>query len=201
MGMINERLPGDIEAGAKTVPMFKTTIVTTDGGREVRNSRWRYPKHRIEFNLMPGQPDVDEVIEELSAMFYAAGGALESFRFRHWRDYQGVDEEIGTGDGAETVFQLVKNYTRGTVTRTRAITRPTNGTLHIFLDGIEAGSGWSADYDTGIITFTSPPGLGVIITATFEFDIPVRFQDDEIDILAHTGEIEQAVDIILIETR
>jgi uncharacterized protein (TIGR02217 family) len=37
----------------------------------------------------------------------------------------------------------------------------------------------SVDTTTGIITFTSPPTGN--ITASFEFDVPVRFEQDKFD--------------------
>ena len=92
--MINDRLSEEIEAGAKMRPQFKTSVVTTDGGWEVRNSRWAYPKHQFEFDLMPGLPDTDDVLQEFLNLFYAAGGMAEAFLFRHWRDYTATGDAV-----------------------------------------------------------------------------------------------------------
>ena len=37
------------------------------------------------------------------------------------------------------------------------------------------------DYDTGEVMFTSPPADGALVTAGFEFDVPVRFDTDRIE--------------------
>jgi hypothetical protein len=54
---IDERLPVEIEAGAKAKPRYSTDTITTDGGWEVRNSRWAYPLFQFEFNVEPGTRD------------------------------------------------------------------------------------------------------------------------------------------------
>lgn len=197
--MINIRLPEQLEAGASAKPRYSTEIVSTDGGWEVRNSRWAYPKHEFSFSLSPGTKD-DEWLTVFRNLFYAAGGSAEAFLFKHWSDFEGLDEEIGTGDGIETEFQLVKNYTAGAITRERKITRPVEDTVVIFADSVVV-PGASVDYSTGIVTITPAPALNVKITADFEFDIPVRFEDDEIELLGLTHDLDQPVSLVLLEVR
>jgi uncharacterized protein (TIGR02217 family) len=36
------------------------------------------------------------------------------------------------------------------------------------------------DVATGLVTFVAAPGPGVIVTAGYEFDVPVRFDTDRI---------------------
>lgn len=200
--MIDDRLTEDIEVQAKARPRYSTEIITTDGGWEVRNSRWSYPLHRFEFNLSPNARDAVDFVA-FRDLFYAAGGAHETFLFRHWADYFGDDELIGTGNGAETEFQLVRNYTRGITNRTRKITRPEQGTVIIRVDGVVRTEGvhYTVDYDTGLVTFGVAPLLNQIIRADFEFDVPVRFEDDEVEFVGLTDELEQPVDIVLIEVK
>ncbi len=209
--MIDDRLTEDIEAGAKARPRFSTEIVETDGGWEVRNSRWEYPLHDFEFNVTPGlidedgqyDPDIveeyEETIEAFLSLFYAAGGAFETFRFRHWADYRGEDEPIGTGTGIVQTLQLKKTYSRGLISRTRKITRPVAGTVVIYFDGVDATGACTINHDTGEVACI--PGLGVAVTADFEFDIPCRFADDQIEIIAHTRELQQPVNIAIKEDR
>ncbi|MDG7053279.1 MAG: DUF2460 domain-containing protein [Wolbachia endosymbiont of Alcedoecus sp.] len=45
------------------------------------------------------------------------------------------------------------------------------------LDGVKTEK-YSVNYSTGEIMFTKPPAKGAIITASFEFDVPVRFDTD-----------------------
>jgi uncharacterized protein (TIGR02217 family) len=195
--MIDDRLSEELEAGARMIPMFSTDIVTTDGGWEVRNSLWEYPRYRFEFNLMPDETDPED-IKEILDMFNAAGGSAEEFLFTPWADYQGIGEVAVAL--TSTAFQITKNYTRGGITRSRKITRPKPGTVTVYHGGVEQVGGYTVDYDTGIITFSTAKAAQSI-TVDFDFDVLVRFMDDELELLAHTGELNQPVDITLIQVK
>jgi uncharacterized protein (TIGR02217 family) len=77
-----------------------------------------------------------------------------------------------------TQFQLVKEYPSGSVIEVRTITKPVAGTVKVYLDAIEQALGWSVDTTTGLVTFGTPPALGVDVTADFAFDVLVRFHTD-----------------------
>jgi len=47
-------------------------------------------------------------------------------------------------------------------------------------DELQESVDYEVAYDTGIITFVSPPGLNAELRAGFEFDVPVRFDTDAI---------------------
>jgi len=49
------------------------------------------------------------------------------------------------------------------------------------VDGV-AISGFSVDAASGVVTLASPPANGAAIFAGYEFDVPVRFDIDRIDI-------------------
>lgn len=205
--MIDERLTRDIEIGCKARPRYKTDVITTDGGYEWRNSRRRYPLFEFEFDIEPGDPNDDPAyyagevatLEAFINLFHVAGGQAEAFRFRHWSDYVGTDEPIGTGDGVTRDFQLFRVYQRGALTRSRKITRPAAGTVTAKKAGVTTAV--TVDYDTGIITFAVAPALGAAITASFEFDIPVRFASDELEFVALMTELDQPTSIVLQEVR
>jgi len=38
--------------------------------------------------------------------------------------------------------------------------------------------GFGVDYTTGLVTFSVAPSAGVIVSADFDFDVPVRFDTD-----------------------
>ena len=196
--MIEERLSLDVEAGARAFPMFSTEIIDLDGGGEVRNSRWLYPKHRFEFNLSPDLRDGQAYLE-FRSLWYACAGAHETFRFTHWADFSGDHELLGVGTGAQTQFQLVKNYTSGAITRQRKITRPIEGTVIIYVNGVAVAG--TVDTATGIVTLNVAAPNGQQVRASFEYDIEVRFMDDEIELVGLTDQLEQPVSITLIEVR
>ena len=200
--MIADTLPTQVELNAIIRPKFSTEVVTTDGGWEVRNSRWAYPLHEIELSFPASKRDATNFLA-VRDLYYAAGGSAETFLFKAWNDYSATAQDIGTGDGADTTFQLVKNYTRGATNRARKITRPISGTVSIYLDGVlqTVTTHYAIDHATGIVTFVVAPTAAVAITATFEFKIPVRFVDDAIEFTALTPTIEHIDGITLTEVK
>lgn len=196
---LNELLDVDVLAGARARPRYSTDIVVTDGGYEIRNSRWSYPLHQYEFDVMPGYREGDEALDTFIDTFHVVGGAFGVFRFNYWRDGPVTNQLIGTGDGATTAFQLYRTYSRGLITRDRKITRPVEGSLVVYVNGAPAG--FTADYETGIVTMSGAPANGAAVTADFEHDVPVRFADDEIEIIGLTKDLDQPVSIVLMEVR
>lgn len=197
---IDERLESHIEAGATARPRYSTDEITTDGGYVITNSRWRYPLHQFEFNLSPGYRDDDEALEQLEAIFHACGGAAGRFRFHYWRDTPVVGQSLGTGDGSTRSFQIFRTYTRGAFSRDRKITRPVEGTVVAYKNGVATGA-IAVDYSAGVVTFDVAPALGVALTVDFEHDVPVKFADDELEMIGLTDKLDQPVNIVLHEVR
>jgi len=118
-----------------------------------------------------------------------------------WSDYEAAEPQLlGVGDGTRTAFQLVKLYGPEPHRVERRITRPVEGSLVVFRDGVESG-GWSVEHATGVVSFGSAPAEGVAVTATFEFDVPVRFDTDAMDVSIETFEMGQWSQIPLVELR
>lgn len=199
--MIEERLDREIEVGAKRRIRYSTDLITTDGGHTVTNQRWRYPLFAFDFKLEPGDPDTDDdlSLQAFINLFHVAGGRHTTFRFRDWRDYSAEAQSLGTGDGSTTQFQLRRVYQLGASVRYRKVTRPVAGTVVGYKNGIASTA--SVDTSTGILTFASAPANGVAVTADFEFDLPVRFENDELEIVALNSDLDQPVDITLLEDR
>lgn len=89
---------------------------------------------------------------------------------------------IGVGTGALSTFRLVKLYPSGAQFWTRTITKPVAGTVALALNGTPQITGWTVNTTTGLVTFAAAPAPGVAITAGFEFDGPVRFDTDPLDV-------------------
>lgn len=196
---VDVRLDRDIEAGAKAKPRYSTDIITTDGGYEVRNSRWAYPLFSYEFNLEPGSPTFDLDLEDFVNLFHVVGGSAGTFRFRHWSDYVATNQAIGIGDGVKVAFQLYRTYTRGALTRNRKIVRPTIATVVARVGATVTAV--TTDPLTGIITFASPPAAAAVITADFQFDNLVRFDSDELEMVGLMLDLDQPQSIVLKEVR
>lgn len=175
------RFPVHISRGSRGGPDWAAEIVARSSGYEERNTPWSAPLHY--YDAAYGVRTQDE-LHEVKSLYLAAMGRLKGFRFKDWADYKSceplqspsaTDQAIGTGDGEETSFQLIKTYTFAGQTFVRTIAKPVSGTVLIALGGTPQGSGWTVDATTGVVTFSAAPGNGVAVTAGFEFDVPVRF--------------------------
>ena len=201
------RFPDSISRGAKGGPERRTRIVELASGDEERNASWANSRRR--YDVSYGVRRADD-LAAVVAFFEARNGRLHAFRFKDWSDYKSclpsaapapTDQIIGTGNGSTTAFQLVKTYASGAQSWARAILKPVAGTVAVSLNGVAQGSGWSVNTTTGIVTFTVPPTTGAVIRAGFEFDVPVRFDTDELPVtldIERTGSIPS---IPLIEVR
>jgi uncharacterized protein (TIGR02217 family) len=198
MSHITTRLSDHVEIGATRIEEQDVEIVQTDGGNEVRNTRWSQPLLRFELSFPMSRRD-DEVFIEVRNAYRACRGALHSFKFRDWSDYEVTNELFGTGDGAATVFPLYKNYEFGSETQSRRIYQPVSP-IALKGDGVTIGSGYSVNYTTGVVTFDVAPLDEIVLTWTGEFDIPVRF-DTPLQSVGVDSHIEHHQSIVLQEVR
>ena len=98
------------------------------------------------------------------------------------------------------MFQLVKAYEDGAAGYQRVIAKPVAGTVVVALDAvIEPGA--SVDPATGLVTLPAAPAVGTAVTAGFEFDVPVRFDTDRLEINLSHFEAGQIPDIPVVELR
>lgn len=201
------RFPDNIGRGAKGGPRRKTQVVTLDSGREERNASWA--TSRREFDVAFGVRSNDQ-LQQVVAFFEARVGQLHAFRFKDWADYKSgtasraidaEDQLLGAGDGVTVAFQLRKHYGDDVSEYWRVIEKPVAGTVRVALGGAEQFSGWSVDTSTGVVTFDTPPALGVEVTAGFEFDVPCRFDTDSIDTLLDIERNGSISSIPLIEVK
>ena len=84
---------------------------------------------------------------------------------------------------------------------TRSITRPVAGSVTVALNGTPQASGWSVSTATGLVTFTTAPAAGLAVTAGFEFDVPVRFDTDTLDVTLDLERLGSITSIPLLEIR
>ncbi len=202
----NVRFPTAIARGRSGGPERRTDVVLTASGREHRNSRWA--DSRRKYNVGYGVKSLAD-IEQVIAFFEERRGRLHAFRFKDHADYKScaanltpssTDQIVGTGDGARAAFQLVKTYGGGARKYARDITAPVVGSVLVAVNG-SLTTAFTLDSATGTITFTTAPVAGASVTAGFEFDVPVRFDTDELAINLSHFEAGDIPDIPLIEVR
>lgn len=184
------QFPTGISKGSSGGPMRMTDVVTLRSGYEQRNTIWADSRRRYDAGLgLQNLKDLYLVLE----FFEARRGRLHGFRWKDWADYKSLDPitatsatdvALGTGDASTTEFQLRKTYSDAGGSYTREITKPVSGSVKVAVNGSAQTEGvdFTVDTTTGIITFTTAPGSGLSVTAGFEFDVPVRFDQDEISI-------------------
>lgn len=199
MSFVDVRFPADIAFGSSGGPQYSTDIVITQGGYEQRNANWAQARAR--FNVAHGiktQAQLDALI----AFFRARKGRAYAFRFKDWTDYTLSGEAIGTGTGVQTAFQLVKAYHSGGASELRPITKPVAGSLKVYVNAVLQGVGaYSIGWNTGVVTFVAAPAAGAIITADCEFDVPVRFDTDQLSATLESYTGRSWSDIPLVEVR
>jgi len=205
MAFHEDRFPDNISRGARGGPERRTQIVELASGDEERNASWANSRRR--YDVAYGIRRADD-LAAVVAFFEARNGRLHGFRYKDWADYKSslpsqpvtpTDQLIGTG--AVTSFALLKHYTSGAQTWTRAIAKPVTGSVRVALDGVEQMSGWSVDTTIGLVSFDIAPGAGVVITAGFEFDVPVRFDTDTLDVTLDIERLGSITSIPLLEIR
>ena len=201
------RFPDNISRGARGGPERRTQIVEMASGDEERNGSWADSRRRYDASY--GIRKADD-LATVTAFFEARRGRLYGFRWKDWADYKSgqpsantaaTDQPVGTGNGVTTAFQLVKRYTSGAQFWTRTITKPVAGTVALALNGVPQITDWTVNTTTGVVTFAAAPAPGIAITAGFEFDVPVRFDTDTLDVTLDFERLGSITSIPLIEVR
>jgi uncharacterized protein (TIGR02217 family) len=198
MGFVETQFPTDISYGSSGGPEYSTDIVITQSGHEQRNINWAQARAR--YNVAHGVKTKAQ-LESLIAFFRARKGRAVGFRFKDWTDYKVTGQSLGTGDGEQTQFQLIKTYMNGGTQESRIITKPVSGTVKIYLGGVLQSAGVTINHGTGLVVFASAPAEDVAVHADFEFDVPVRFDTDRLASTLDGYGVHSWLDIPLIEVR
>ncbi|MBO0904925.1 DUF2460 domain-containing protein [Jiella sonneratiae] len=202
-----ERFPLRIAFGTSGGPERRTDIVRLSTGFETRNQRFARSVRRYDAGSgLKSLADLSLILD----FFEAMRGRLTGFRFRDPLDnassrfgnpVSALDQAIGTGDGETTSFSLSKTYGSGEGAYVRPIEKPVAGTVRVAVDGAEIAAGFAVDSLTGTLAFDAPPAVGAAITAGFQFDVPVRFDTDQLSINVAAFEAGDIPVIQLIEIR
>ena len=154
-------------------PEFSTLIQKSTSGFETAVTFWSYPiwHFALAYEFLRDDATYNE-LKTLLGFFLQRKGSFERFLYSDPSDNKVTAQGIGSGDGHATQFQLVRSF--------GGFDEPMyfiNGAPVIYLNGSKMLSGWSVD-SYGMITFTSAPAIGALITADFSFYYRVRFDKD-----------------------
>ena len=218
MAFFEQQLDLGFDYGALGGASYRTLINRSGGGAEQRSKRWIYPLRRWQV----GERTLDDSLTLYFQSFHAAvSGSFDGFRYKDWLDYRATYlPESGArgsttqgvcfpevGNGVITSFQMVKRYSIGGRNTDRVIKKPVaNGELLVYKDNVLQLSGFNVDTTTGLIIFSAPPAATSRITWSGEFDVPARFEQDELplrfDGIDNDGtRINYMGSLIVLETR
>ena len=209
-GFHEVRFPLRLSLGASGGPGRRTDIVALSNGGETRNARWADARRR--YDAGTGLRGLDDLYQ-LTAFFEARRGQLYGFRFRDPVDHASappgqavtaIDQQIGAGDGSNRLFQLIKTYSDAGGATTRRIEKPAEASVVVAVDGLALDPGdYAVDHATGLVTIApaATPAPGAVVTAGYEFDIPVRFDTDRIEISLAAFKAGSVPTVPLVEIR
>lgn len=196
------RFDTEISYGSSGGPGFRNYVFTGESGRENTTVSWDVARSRysVTQSIRDG---VD--MDVIRAMFYACRGRAVGFRYKDWGDFEITDSLIAVGDGATLIFKMYKVYGAGTTHEyKRRIFKPVSGTTTVKWDGVVVNPTWySVNTTTGVITFSGIhiPPLDTAITMSGEYDVPVRFDMDDVTATHDEFDLQSWGSISLIEIK
>lgn len=193
-----------ISYGAVGGPGFKTTILPLSSGYEQRNVDWSAA--RGTWDVSHGLK-TQEQLDVLLAFFYARRGRAYGFRFKDWSDYMipapgDPPQALGVTDGTTGTYQLVKVYGDSAASYRRTILKPVASTTVLLVDGVPS-SNFSLDTTTGILTLgdATRARVGATLAYSGQFDVPVRFDVDDMKVSIEDYEIFNWGQIAIVELK
>lgn len=210
MAFHDVQLPTQVEKGASGGPRFKTTVIALGSGFERRNIEWEATRAAYDISYgIQSKENFDDVLD----FFYARQGRAHSFRFKDWTDYEIASQAIGVTDGTTTDFPLFKRYSSGATDFDRTITRPVASGwaiadinavgVTVVYNTAPGATEASINTTTGVVTLgaTHAATSTEAITVTGEFDVPCRFDTDQLSLSAETWDAASIEGINIVEVR
>lgn len=176
-------------------PTFATGVQTARSGREVTNFQQRLPLWEFEltYEILRDQtqnqtPDgyFAGVIElqKIMGLFAACAGEFGLFYFEDLSDNSRTSQALGTGNGVETDFRLLRTISYFN----QSYTEPVGGinldhSVVVYLDDVatpELGN-WSISADLRYLIFVTPPGAGVEIRISYYYRYLCRFISNDVE--------------------
>ena len=194
------QFPPDISYGATGGPGYSTGVVTMPSKGEQRTQNWA--QSRCSYNVAQGVKNQAQ-LNALIAFFRNRKGKAFGFRFKDWADFQAAGQVCVALAEPPYTYQLQKTYTDGAgYVETRKITKPVGGTVKVYGDTVLLLEGYAVDYEQGQITLAYDLNpYPTVVTADFEFDVPVRFDTDEMPVSIDSFSTYSWAGITVIEIR
>jgi uncharacterized protein (TIGR02217 family) len=164
-------------SGLRKSPVFNTVKQPTAAGITSAIALKPYPTWSFEFSLdhVKGNEAVaSSVVAQFIGAFMSTCGGASLFLFQDPQCNSVMNAQFGTGDGSTTAFQLSRNI-NGAVD----IIQNVNGAATIYVSGVHNTT--CSISSTGVVTFSTAPANGAVLTWTGYFMYACRFTEDTID--------------------
>lgn len=163
-------------------PVFSTIVASHVSGREVRDALYQNPIWQFEltFDGLSSSPTSysglgANSMQTLMGFFLACQGQYGTFLYTDPSDSAAADVTFAVGDGTTSVFTFSR-YMGAFLEPVGWVT----GVSNVYLNGANQASGWSLSTPNSLV-FTSAPGSGVSVAATFTYAFECRFDPDDQD--------------------
>ena len=163
-------------------PVFSTIVADHVSGREVREALYQNPIWQFEltFDGLSSSPTSysglgANSMQTLMGFFLASQGQYSTFLYTDSSDSAAVNTTFAIGDGTTSVFTFSR-YMGAFLEPVGWVT----GVSNVYLNGANQASGWSLSTPNSLV-FTSAPGSGVSVAATFTYAFECRFDSDDQD--------------------
>lgn len=182
-----------ISYGAVGGPSYVTTIIVVPSGAEQRIGRRSVGLLSYQIDLVNKSKDE---MTSLVEFYRGVRGRLIAFRFKDWTDYKTVAEPIVNNGTA--YLQLIKTYQVGSESEVRTIKKPVDGTVTMTRNGSPFVA-YTLDTTTGIVTLNGGADGGATYAWSGEFDTPVRFDVDDMQVTVSDFDIRDWQTVKLVE--
>lgn len=181
--------------GSTKSPEFNTIIKQSLSGYETRTSLRAYPRwlFQLSYEFLRTDATIDE-LKTLVGFYMQCKGGLTTFLYKDPYDYTVTNQTFGVGNGTLKVFQLIRDF-GGFIDLIQAVN---TSLLVIKINGVTTTAYTIAN---GIITFTTAPANGAVLTWSGDFYFPCRFEDDKLDTINFMKNLWEAKKVNLMSVK
>ncbi len=182
MSFFETQFPVLISRGAVGGPGYDNEVIAFHNGREVTLSARN--ESLATFDVAHGVRTIAE-FDLLLDFFRTMRGKAHQFRYKDWFDYTYTGQLLsGVPDGAKVEFGVQRIYGDGTNDEVRRLYKLLAGSdqPQVVYDDGTPEAGITIDNNNGIITFDVAPLAGHVLTMDGEFDVPARFNIDQMKV-------------------
>lgn len=185
MVLVLPTLPGITWPVDKSVGQFDTTVQTSVSGKENRHINRIQPRYTYTIQIAALDSNgtnaglIYNSLQTLVGFFNQCYGKALAFQYVDPDDNSISSQPFGVGDGTTTAFQLCRTLGGFTDNVFSPIGAPkiySNGAL------LTAGTNYTLNSVTGVVTFTGAPSLGSSLTWTGTYAWWCAWDDDALDL-------------------